>query len=71
MERSKKAGRTNPPPSAICRVIVARAGSLIYVRRHTSPNFVPFPTTTYPENPVGPDELDPGMDSEKSENVGS
>jgi hypothetical protein len=28
--------------------------------RHTKPEFVPFPTETYPKNPVGPDELDPG-----------
>jgi hypothetical protein len=28
---------------------------------HTSPTFVPFPTETYPKNPLGPDELDPGM----------
>ena len=27
--------------------------------RHTDPNFVPFPTETYPKNPTGPDELDP------------
>lgn len=27
---------------------------------HTSPTFVPFPSETYPRNPLGPDELDSG-----------
>src|SRR5579862_7391422 len=31
---------------------------------HTKKDFVPFPTSTYPENQLGPNELDPGI-SEK------
>jgi len=26
---------------------------------HTKPEYVPFPTSTYPENELGPDVLDP------------